>query len=378
MDQPKTPKPSLPKTPPTPTPQPTSPTPPSDSNAPQVPSRQKNHLKLIGGLFIIALLALAWWAWKNIFNESTPAIPSKITPITINLKWLHQTQFAGHYVADQKGYYRDIGLEVSLIPFDYNNLPINEVVSGNADYGVTGADEILVARAEGKPVVALAVIYQENPVTAYSLSDSNITKPTDFIGKKVGVQEGINVEFMVKAMLAKQGVDYDEDITVVPIGFDEKEIVSGEVDVATGYVTNEPIQAENAGYAVNIIHPKDYGVNVYADVLFTTEDTAKNKPELTKAFVQATLKGWEYALQNQDEAVELTLRYEDPNNDSLNFEHQQKLLQRSVPLIKPTPGTKIGQMDYSRWLQTFRLLKEHNIIDQDIDVTSAYVTDFIK
>lgn len=302
----------------------------------------------------------------------SPISDHNLTPVTVRLKWLHQTQFAGHYVADQKGFYADEGISVDLKPFDYENFPIDDVVSGNADFGVAGADEILIARSKGKPVVALAVIYQRNPAVAYSLKESNILKPTDIVGKKLGVQSGVNTKTIVLAMLEDQGININ-DINLVDIGFSIDPIINKEVDVATGYLTNEPIQVRELGKEVNIIDPSKYGIKVYADVLFTTEENIKKNPNLVKGFVRATLKGWTYTLGNIDEAVNLTLKYKDPNNPALNFEHQKALLNASTPLIKPSNGTKIGEMSYLNWRTVYELMLKYKLINQT-NVNDAYTT----
>ena len=331
------------------------------------------RILLIGGIVIIVIGVV--FAVLRIFSANSIGA---LDDVTIRLKWLHQAQFAGHYVADKKGYYTDAGLNVTLNPFDFVNFPIDDVVNGKAHFGVTGADELLLARASGKRVKAIAVIYQDNPVTTYSLSSSGINSPSDFIGKIVGVQEGVNVEYQVRAMLDSVGIDYENDITIVPVGFDASELIAGEVDVASGYITNEPIQVESKGYDVNIIHPSEYGINIYADVIFTSEELIQQNPKLVKRFIKATLKGWEYALDNKDEAVSFTLLYDDPNNDSLEFDHQTKLLEHSDPLIRTARNRRIGSMNLDRWQETKDLLLTHGLLNQDLNILEAFTVEFIQ
>lgn len=334
----------------------------------------KKSFMLFLGIVALSCVGVGIWFFL-VSPRISRAVP--IVPITVFLKWYHQSQFAGHYVAREKGWYADAGLDVTLQPFDYKRFPIDEVVSGNADFGVAGADELLVARSKGIPIKALAVIYQENPVVAYTLASSGIKKPVDFIGKTIGIEQGVNVETIIQAMLTSQGIDYKKNIKEVPIGFDVKPLLDKTVDIATGYVTNEPIQVEEAGQEVTVIAPYEYGVKSYADVLFTTEEMLTKYPDRVRGFVQATLKGWEYALEHIDEAVQYTLLYKDPNNTSMNAAHQKALLVKSMPLIKSTAGGAIGQMNYVDWKRTYQLLRDSNAITGDIDVSAAYVTDFI-
>jgi ABC-type nitrate/sulfonate/bicarbonate transport system substrate-binding protein len=331
--------------------------------------------KIIAPIIIIvtAIAGMAWW------QLSVPKIqtPKTLEPVTVRLKWVHQSQFAGMYVADQKGFYADAGIKVRLLPFDSKDYPINDVVSGRSQFGIAGADEILLARAEGEPVKAIAVIYQDSPVVAYALTSSHIVKPVDFIGKKVGFQKGGNTEFVIRGLLDYIGVK-DTQYTGVDVGFDPSDLISGKVDVSVGYITNEPISAEEQGYQVNIINPANYGINLYADTLFTTEDMIAKNPDLVKRFTQATLKGWNYALLNVDEAVNDTLKYPDVNNKELNFAHQKKLLEKSIPLIQPTKSMKVGQMTVDAWTKTDWFVKNFYQTKGKSSVNDAYTLEFLQ
>lgn len=324
---------------------------------------------------IVAGIASGVFLWQQ-RTKRAPA--KKLTPVVVVLKWLHQAQFAGNYVADQKGYYKDAGLAVTLVPFDYKTFPVDEVAAGRAQFGVAGAEEVLVAREQGKKLKALAAIYQESPVVAYALASSGISKPTDFIGKKVGMENTVGVQAVTHAMMAAQGIDYQKNITEVPIDFTIKDVLDHKVDVGTGYATNEPIQVEESGQKVNIIYPTKYGVNIYADVLFTTEDMIASHPDLVRGYVDATIRGWQYALEHVDEAVHITLLYKDPNNTSLNFAHQKALLTASMPFIRPTSATVIGSMNYISWKRTQQLLLDYHILTDSTDVANAYTSDFLR
>lgn len=329
-------------------------------------------------LVIISIGAGIFVLWFLFRDSRGEVLNAKLDEVTVRLKWLHQAQFAGHYVADQKGFYEENGMKTILLPFDYEHFPITEVVSGKAQFGVTGADELLIARSEGKRVVALATIYQKNPVVAYALKGSGISTPQDFVGKRVGMEKGVNVEYVIRAMLAVEGVNYDTKVIEVPIGYDAKPLINGEVDIATGYIINEPIQAQEAGFEVTIINPSDYAVNIYADVIFTTEQMIEDNPELVSRFITATLKGWEYALRFPEEAVEFTLLYNDPNNENLNYKFQLELLKNSIPLIKPARIRSIGQMNYHNWKETISLLHKYNIIPESMEATDVYTTKFLS
>ena len=254
-------------------------------------------------------------------------VEDPVDEVTVKLKWVHQAQFAGLYVAVEKGFYDDQHLKVNLAPFSFEEPTMDAVVEGKAEFGVKSASEIIGARAEGLPVRAFAVIYVDSPLCSYALKDSGIASPYDFVGKTVGLKPG-QITIAYHVMLDRLGIDRS-DTTEVQIGYGVDELISGETDVSTGFSINEPHQAIEAGHDVNIMLFADYGVKVYDDVLFATEDTMNNNPELVERFLRATLEGWQYAIENEEEAVDIVLKYATDRTTS----HEAYMLRQSIPLI---------------------------------------------
>src|SRR5277367_3821600 len=190
--------------------------------------------------------------------------------VTVRLKWFNQAQFAGFYVAQDKGYYKAAGLDVNIQPGGPDFPAVQMIAGGNEQFGVTGADQILIARSKGVPVVALAVIYRRNPFVLFSLAKSGIKTPADFAGKTVGVKIGGNEELIYRAVLAKAEIDKSK-LTEMPVKFDITPLLTGTVDVWPGYLINEVLAAKEKGFDVNIVDPSDFGIDLYADTLFTTE-----------------------------------------------------------------------------------------------------------
>ncbi len=201
--------------------------------------------------------------------------------VTVRLKWFNQAQFAGFYVAQDKGFYKSSGLDVNIQPGGPDFPAIQMVAGGNEQFGVTGADQILIARSKGVPVVALAVIYRRNPFVLFSLAKSGIKTPADYVGKKVGVKIGGNEELIYRAVLAKAGID-KSTLTEIPVKFDITPLLTGAIDVWPGYLINEVLAAKEKGFDVNVVYPSDYGIDLYADTLFTTEQMLKQKPDVVR------------------------------------------------------------------------------------------------
>lgn len=326
--------------------------------------------KLLVITFVFILLSL---------NGCNDASTKELTPVVVQLKWLDQAQFAGNYVAKDLGYYEDMGLDVELRPFDFVRLPIEEVQNKNADFGITGADELLIAKINGKAdnVKAVAVIYKTNPVCLYSLAENEILSPSDLIGKTVGIEkasngEDINVGIAYYAMLSKLGINRSE-INEVTIGYDASELLAAETDVSSGYIINEPYGVLEAGKEVNIILVADYGVNIYADVIIAHEDTINEKPELVLNFLKATLDGWQYAIEHEDEAVNIVLNYA----QNANFEHQKYMLQKTIPLIH-TGDSPLGWMNSNDWIRASDILFEQKVLSKEPDINSVYTNKFIE
>ncbi|MCE7739573.1 MAG: ABC transporter substrate-binding protein [Candidatus Heimdallarchaeota archaeon] len=304
----------------------------------------------------------------------------ELQEVTVRLKWLHQAQFAGNYVANEKGFYEKYGMEITeLLPFDFVNWPIDKVENKEVDFGITGGDELVLAKVLGKAdhIKAIAVIFKTNPVCLYSLKESGITKPQDFVGKTVGIERAadgkdINVGILYKAMMAKLGINRS-DVNEITIGYDATELLAGTTDVSSGYVINEPHQAIEAGKEVDIILVADYGVNMYADVIIVHEDTINNSPELVESFLRATLEGWQYAIEHEEEAVNITLKYATDRTKS----HETYMLENSIPLIN-TGDSPIGWMEESKWEQVQDILLEQNITDAEINIEDVYTIDFLE
>ena len=287
--------------------------------------------------------------------------------VTVRLKWYNQAQFAGFYVAQEKGFYKSAGLDVNIQPGGPDFPAIQMVAGGNEQFGVTGADQILIARSKGVPVVALAVIYRRNPFVLFSLAKSGIKGPKDWVGKKVGVKIGGNEELIYRAVLAKAGIDKSQ-ITEIPVKFDMTPLLAGSIDVWPGYLINEVLEAKEKGFAVNVVYPSDYGIDLYADTLFTTERMLKEKPDVVRRFVAATLKGWNAAIAAPQDAAKITVKY----GDKLTYAHELAMMKASVPLLKPD-GKPVGSMDAAAWGSIQKLLLAAGFQKKPVDIAKVFV-----
>jgi NitT/TauT family transport system substrate-binding protein len=298
-----------------------------------------------------------------------PAVPA-VTPITVQLKWLHQAQFAGFYAADQNGYYADEGLKVSFIEGGPTVDLEKSVLDGAAQFGVTGAERLIAARAEGKPIRAIAVTYRRSPLVFMALADSGITRPQDFVGKTV--QAGSTGVIILHAMMAKVGIS-PESYHEVNLGADLGPFYSGEVQVWNAWLNNEVLMAQSDGHKVNIIYPDDYGIHFYSDTLYATDAYISAKPDSTLHFLRATLKGWNFAIENPTLIAPMVAKY----NPKADLQHETAQMTASIPLVN-TGEDFIGWMRPEVWAGMQQTLREQGVLTAPLNVTQVYTMQFLE
>jgi len=258
--------------------------------------------------------------------------------VTLQLKWTHAFQFAGYYAAQQQGYYRDAGLEVNIVEAAPDTDPVREVLEGKAQFGV-GTSSLLLERAAGKPVVALAVIFQQSPYVIYARTD--IRSPNDLKGRRL-MLEPQSDELL--AYLKKENIPL-ENLERVAHSFDPQDMIHGRIDAISGYISNQPYYFAQAQFPYQTFSPRSAGIDFYGDNLFTAEAELKARPERVKAFRSASLRGWQYAKEHRDEVIGLIASQysKQHTRDYLRFESDQM-----IPLLQPNL-IEIGYMNPNRW-----------------------------
>ncbi|MDP3008874.1 MAG: ABC transporter substrate-binding protein [Methylococcales bacterium] len=222
--------------------------------------------------------------------------------IDLQLRWHHQFQFAGYYAAVQQGYYQKAGLDVVIHEGTPDKIAINEVLQGHAQYGVANS-ELLLARLKGDPLVLLAAIYQHSPSVLLARKDSGIFSPSDLVGKKV-MMLGKTIDADFAAMFPNERTDITK-INIIPSSSDIQDLITGKADAFNSYISNEPYFLKQQGIEFTVISPRNYGVDFYSDMLFTSENELKKRPERVKAFLDASLQGWHYAMAHPQEIIAL-------------------------------------------------------------------------
>jgi len=248
---------------------------------------------------------------------------AKEEKISLQLQWLDQFQFAGYYIAKEKGFYRDVNLDVNIKKFKKNLNIVDEVVSNNVQYGI-GRSSLIIDKSNGKDVVALAAIFQSSPLIFLALESSNINNISDFRNKKIMITDDTLGTTSLKAMLLSQGVKFDDTI-VQEHSYNLDDLINHKTDLMSAYISNQPFILEQKNINYKIFSPSDYGFNFYNDFLFTNQNELNTHPTRVKNFLEASLKGWDYAFNNIDESVNIIFKHYNNQNKSkqaLKYEAQ--------------------------------------------------------
>lgn len=327
-------------------------------------------------LWLLSFLVLSLLTACSSAPATPPtATPTPLTPVTVQLSWEHTIEFSGFQIAERDGLYEQAGIKITLLPAINAEGVIVEaipaVLAGEVDFGVASSDSILAARNAGQPVVAIASIYQRSPNALLSLGETGITRPEDLAGKTVTVSGASRI--YLNAMLQNVGIDPTTVNIVDRTDFSTGELTSGTVDAIDAYITNEPSTLASQGIPYNLMVFADYGVDGYANVIFATQDTLTNKPELVEAFLRATFTGYDRAVNDPERAAALSVEY----NPALNYDNELVNMRVSVPLLHPN-GMQVGMMTPELWALGYTILRDAGTLPPDLDVTQAYDLSFLN
>ncbi|MGH0028962.1 MAG: ABC transporter substrate-binding protein [Myxococcota bacterium] len=277
--------------------------------------------------------------------------------VSLRLSWLPGATFAGDYLAKAEGLWRKEGLNVELLPGGFEFDSIKLVASGAEDFGVASGPELLVARANGAPVVAIGAVIPDSPIGWVSKQESGITTPEDFVGRRIGAQYGTHTEITLEAMFAALGLDL-ESIERVPVKFDPRPFVIGEIDVLPVYIIDQPVDLRARGISLNVIDPREYGVALsFGNVYFTSEKALEERLSVVQAFLRGADAGWERAFEDRDAAVDALLE----SAPELNRDVLRQKIDETFAFVMTGKERYLGvfPMTETEWARTAELLQRH-------------------
>ncbi len=234
--------------------------------------------------------------------------------VTLQLPWKYQFQFAGYIIAKEKGFYKDIGLNVKLKEFDSTIDVIKELDENKIEYAVTRPTS-MIDISKGKNLKYLATIFQSSPLVLLTDKSLNISSLSDLKNKRIMTSGDLSTDVPLLSMMFSQGIKL-EDLVIQEASFNTKDLLDKKTDLIASYISNEPFILDELGGKPVIFNPKDYGFDFYSDILTTSKKYLKNNENEVKRFREASLKGWEYAFSNINESVEILYNKYNPQNKS--------------------------------------------------------------
>jgi NitT/TauT family transport system substrate-binding protein len=328
----------------------------------------ENETKMKRAIFILMMFSVVLAAC-----QSKPAITSTaaMTPVRLPVGYVPNIQFAPLYVAIDKGFFKDAGIDVTL---DYNmeNDNVALVGAGQLQFAIVSGEQVLMGRGKGLPVVYVADWYQQYPVGVVSLADQNITKPGDLAGKKIALPGLYGANYIgLDALLYYAGLD-ESKVSLDSVGYTQVETLASKRDsIASIYVANEPIQLKAQGYAVNVLSVSDY-VDLIGNGLITNEQTLKNDPDLVQRMVTVLIKSIQYTLDHPDEAYTISMKYVDglKADDAV----QRQVLAASIVEWK---ADRMGYSQPEGWNNMQNVLLKMGLLDKSLDLSQAFTNQFI-
>jgi len=305
--------------------------------------------KVLKGIILLALFTIS----LNARNED----------VSLQLQWLHQFQFAGFYIAKERGFYEEVGLNVTIKEFNSSINVIDEVVNQNSEYGVSRSS-LMIDWANGYPVVALGAIYQHSPSVLIT-TNPQIKQLQDLKKKKVMVTDGEASAASIMSMMFSKGLT-SESIRVQKHSFNIEDLVKRKTDAMACYISNEPYSLEKKDVSFKVYNPRDYGFDFYGDILFTSEAELKNHPKRAEAFYKASVKGWLWAFEHIQETAKIIFeKYNTQNKPLDSYLYEGKILKK----LAFDKYNNIGFIDKDQIDKIADIYRLSGFLDKDYDFT---------
>ncbi len=314
------------------------------------------------------------------------AAPGALTPVSLQLQWFTQGQFAGYFAALDQGYYKEQGLDVTMKEGGVDIVPQTVLAQGQADYAIAWVPKALQSREQGAAITDVAQVYQRSGTRQVSFKSKGITGPAQLAGKKVG-DWGFGNEFELFAGMTQAGV---KPGALVQQQFDMTALLAGDIDAAQAMSYNEyaqVLEAKNPATGqlyqpsdFNVINWNDDGTAMLQDAIWASTDKLSDPAyaDQTTKFIAASLKGWVYCRDNVEKCRDIVVKA----GSKLGASHQLWQINEVNKLIWPSPAAGVGTIDPAAWAQTVKVARTavnadgQTVLTKDPDA-QAYTNDYV-
>lgn len=321
----------------------------------------------------LILLLLSIFGLMACAGGPQAAPKQELQKIRLGLGYIPNVQFAPFYVAQKKGFYAEEGLEVE-IEYGFEDDFVALTAQGEREFAVASGDQVLLAQAQGVPIIYVMRWYQRYPVALVVPKSEGVATFQDLAGKKVGIPGLFGGSFVAwKAMLHETGLD-ESSVTLEEIGFTQvAALQQGSIDAAMVFIANEPVQLRNQGIEVDLFEVSDY-VNMISNGLVVGEKLLQENPELVGKMVRASLKGLDHTIKNPEEAFGI-VREVVPEMTDEDAPVQRQVLDVSIELWK---SDSLGVTSQEDWQATMDVMTETGLLEEPVEIEKVYTNQFVE
>lgn len=320
-------------------------------------------------LLTFVLLSL-WLAGCQAAPAAQPS--AELQTIRLPMGYIPNVQYAPFYVADARGYFAEAGFQVEF-DYSFETDGVALVGVGEVPFAIVSGEQVLLARAQGLPVVYVGAWWQQYPVAVVAKAESGINVPADLAGRRIGLPGLFGATYIgLRALLAEAGIT-EQQVSLDSIGFNQvPALAADQQEAVVGYLNNEPVQLRAEGYAVNVIRVADY-VQLAANGILTHETMIAEQPERVRAFVQAVMRGVADTLQDPDAAYEISKQYVETLAQADETTQKQVL----ALSMEAWQAERLGYSNPQAWENMHTVLLEMGLLAQPLDLEAAYSNAFI-
>lgn len=302
--------------------------------------------------------------------QSAAEPPAELTPIRLPMGYIPDPQYSPYYVAVDKGYYAEEGIEVEF-DYSFETDGVALVGANELPFALVSGEQVMLGRAQELPLVYVLEWFQKFPIAVVSKASAGISSPADLAGRNVGLPGFFGASYVgYVGLLSANGID-QADVNASEIGFNQVEsLLTDQSEAVVVYANNEPVQLAARGEEVNVLYVADY-IDMVANGIVTNEETIANNPELVQGFVRATLRGLADTLANPEEAYEISKKFVEGLDDS-----RMNVLEASLGMWQ---AEQLGVTDPASWEQTQEVLLQMGLLEAPLpDLGVMYTNEFVE